>query len=180
MGTAWLSGIRLYATVATLGLLARFELVRLPGHLDYLSHWWVILLAGSLYAIEFVADKIPAIDSAWDVVHTFIRVPAGAVLAAAAFADANPGVRLAALLLGGGVALSAHGTKTAARVTANMSPEPLSNVALSLAEDGVSAGSALLMAFYPVVILVLVITFIVFSVWCVPRIMRGLGELFRI
>src|SRR5258708_35446871 len=77
MGTAWLSGINLYATVVTLGLLQRFHLARLPGDLDYLEHWWVIILAGALYLIEFAADKIPVVDSIWDPVHTFIRLPAG-------------------------------------------------------------------------------------------------------
>lgn len=90
MGSAWLSGINLYATVVTLGLLERFRLVRLPGDLEALGQWWIIILAGVLYLIEFIADKIPAVDSAWDAVHTFIRVPAGAVLAASAFADFDP------------------------------------------------------------------------------------------
>src|SRR5438045_6952847 len=85
-GSAWLSGINLYATVVTLGLLQRFHLVRLPGDLDLVQQWWVIILAGSLYIVEFVADKVPAVDSIWDAIHTFIRVPAGAVLAASAFA----------------------------------------------------------------------------------------------
>src|ERR1700731_3147820 len=132
MGSAWLSGINLYATVATLGLLQRFKLVHLPGDLGYLSTWWVIALACSLYAIEFIADKIPAVDSVWDAIHTFIRVPAGAILAASAFADFDPAVRFAALLVGGGVALSSHGAKAATRLAANTSPEPFSNIALSL------------------------------------------------
>src|SRR5262249_62077633 len=102
MGSAWLSGINLYATVVTLGLLQRFQLARLPGELDVLQQWWVILFAGALYLIEFVADKIPAIDSVWDAVHTFIRVPAGAILAASAFGHFDPAVRVAALLAGGG------------------------------------------------------------------------------
>src|SRR5215468_3138342 len=89
-GSAWLSGINLYATVVTLGLLERFHLVKLPGGLTMLGEWWVIALAGILYAIEFFADKVPAIDTAWDALHTFIRVPAGAVLAASAFADFDP------------------------------------------------------------------------------------------
>ena len=179
MGTAWLSGINLYATVLTLGLLQRFHLARLPGDLDYLQHWWVILLAGSLYLIEFAADKIPAIDSIWDMIHTFIRVPAGAVLAASAFAHFDPGVRLIALLAGGGIALSSHGVKAATRLAANTSPEPFSNVALSLAEDVTVAGGSFLMAFHPVVILVVVAIFLVFAAWLARRIGRALGRLFR-
>src|SRR5262245_14231556 len=104
-GSAWLSGINLYATVITLGVLQKFHLVKLPGGLDMLGEWWVISLAAALYVIEFVADKIPALDTAWDAVHTFIRVPAGAILAASAFADFDPAVRMAAMILGGGVAL---------------------------------------------------------------------------
>ena len=106
MGSAWMSGINLYATVVTLGLLQRFKLVALPGDLGLVSDWWVIGVAGALYLIEFVADKIPAVDSVWDAIHTFIRVPAGAVLAASAFASFDPSVRLVAFLAGGGVALS--------------------------------------------------------------------------
>src|SRR5438105_7703761 len=115
MGSAWLSGINLYATAATLGLLQRFGFVHLPGELGVLANWWVIGVAASMYVIEFAADKIPAVDSVWDVVHTFIRVPAGAAMAAAAFSHADPVVRIIALLAGGGVALSSHGTKAAVR-----------------------------------------------------------------
>jgi hypothetical protein len=179
MGTAWLSGINLYATVLTLGLLERFHLARLPGDLDYLQHWWVILLAGALYLIEFAADKIPAVDSIWDAVHTFIRVPAGAVLAASAFAQFDPGVRLLALLAGGGVALSSHGVKAATRLAANTSPEPFSNIALSLAEDVTATAGSLLMVFHPVVILVVVAIFLVLAVWLARRIARAFGRLFR-
>src|SRR6185436_17633076 len=135
MGSAWLSGINLYATVVTLGLLQRFGLAHLPGNLGFMQEWWVIGVAGGLYLIEFVADKIPAVDSIWDAVHTFIRVPAGAVLAATAFAHFDPAVRLVALLAGGGVALSSHGAKAATRLAANTSPEPFSNILLSLFED---------------------------------------------
>src|SRR5947209_4543488 len=172
MGSAWLSGINLYACVVTLGLLQRFHLAHLPGDLDYLQHWWVIILAGSLYLIEFAADKIPAVDSVWDAIHTFIRVPAGAVLAASAFADFDPSVRLVALLAGGGVALSSHGTKAATRLALNTSPEPFSNIALSLLEDVVAVGASLLMAFHPLVILGVVAAFLVFAMLLARRIGR--------
>jgi hypothetical protein len=179
MGSAWLSGINLYATVVTLGLLHRYHLANLPGGLDYLAHGWVISLAGILYLIEFAADKIPVVDSIWDAVHTFIRVPAGAVLAATAFANFDPSVRWMALLAGGGVALSAHGVKASTRLAANTSPEPFSNIALSLAEDVAAAGGSFLMAFHPVVILVLVVIFVALSVWLARRIARALGRLFH-
>ena len=174
MGTAWLSGINLYATVLTLGLLKRFDLVTLPGDLGVVGNWWVIGLAGVLYAIEFIADKVPAVDSVWDGIHTFIRVPAGAILAATAFASFDPAVRIIAMLAGGGVALSSHGTKAATRLAANTSPEPVSNIALSLIEDFVTVGSAILMVFHPIVILVIVGIFVIFAIWAIPKILRAI------
>jgi len=178
MGSAWLSGINLYATVATLGLLQHFGLVVLPGELDVLGNWWVIGVAASMYVVEFLADKIPAVDTAWDAVHTFIRVPAGAVMAAAAFANADPVVRVIALLAGGGVALSSHGTKAAVRATANLSPEPFSNIALSLGEDAVAVGSSFLMAWFPVVMLGIVLLFLVVFLWAAPKILRKVKRRF--
>lgn len=179
MGSAWLSGISLYATVFTLGLLQRFGLAHLPGDLAQLSHWWVIALAGGLYAVEFIADKIPAVDTAWHAVHTFIRVPAGAIMAASAFAHFDPAVRTAVLLIGGGVALSSHGTKAVTRLAANASPEPFSNIALSTAEDATVIGSSILMAFHPVVILAVVVVFVCFAAWFAPRIVRFIRGVFR-
>src|SRR4030095_9261739 len=111
MGASWVSGINLYPPVATLGLLSRFAHLRLPGELEVLTSWWVIGVAVILYLIEFFADKIPIVDSTWDVIHTFIRVPAGAVLAASAFGDFDRSIQVIALLLGGGLALRSHGTK---------------------------------------------------------------------
>jgi hypothetical protein len=172
MGSAWLSGINLYATVATLGLLQHFGLVHLPGELGAIENWWVIGVAAGMYVVEFIADKIPAVDSVWDAIHTFIRVPAGAVMAAAAFAQADPAVRVIALLVGGGVALTSHGTKAAARATANLSPEPFSNIALSLGEDVVAFGSSFLVAWFPVVMLGIVVLFLGVFSWLAPKIVR--------
>src|SRR5262245_53734016 len=146
-GTAWVSGINLYASVATLGLLGRFAHLPLPGQLAVLTHGWVIAVALALYLIEFIADKIPFIDSAWDVAHTFIRVPAGAALAAAAFGDFDLGVQVVAFLLGGGLAFSSHGTKATTRAVINTSPEPITNAVASVAEDVVAVGAVLLAAF---------------------------------
>lgn len=179
MGSAWLSGINLYATVLTLGLLQRFGFVNLPGDLGYLSHNWIIAASAILYLVQFIADKIPAVDSVWDVIHTFIRVPAGAVLAATAFAHFDPKIRLLALLLGGGIALSSHGVKTATRLAANTSPEPFSNVALSLAGDALTVGGTLLMALHPLVWMSIVLVLIVISVLLIRWIFRGLTRLFR-
>jgi hypothetical protein len=179
MGSAWLSGINLYATVLTLGLLQRFHLANLPGDLGYLAHTWILFLSGALFAVQFIADKIPAVDSAWDMIHTFIRIPAGAILAAAAFAHLDPGVRLVALLVGGGIALSSHGTKTATKLAANTSPEPFSNVALGLAGDVVSVGGTVLMAAHPVAMVGLVVLAVVFSVLLVRWIFRMMRRIFK-
>jgi hypothetical protein len=177
MGSAWLSGFNLYATVATLGLLARYHLVKLPGELDALSQWWVIGVAGGLYLIEFFADKIPMVDSAWDAIHTFIRVPAGAILAASAFAHFSPVVRIAALLAGGSLALSSHATKASVRMTANASPEPVSNIFLSTIEDVFTIGLTALAAFHPVVILVVIGIFVVLLIWLGPKIFRAVRRM---
>ncbi len=178
LGSAWLSGINLYLTVLTLGLLQRFQLAHLPGDLGYLSHTWVLALAGVLGAIQFVADKIPAVDSIWDMLHTFIRVPIGAVLAASAFAHFDPKVRLMALLLGGGVALSSHGVKTGTRLAANTSPEPFSNIALSLLGDATAVGGSLLMAVHPIVLAGIAVVAVVLSLFFFHWIWRSLRKLF--
>jgi Domain of unknown function (DUF4126) len=177
MGSAWLSGFNLYATVLTLGLLKRFHLVNLPGELDFVSQGWVIAVAAVLYFVEFLADKIPVVDSAWDAIHTFIRVPAGAVIAASAFADFDPAVRAAALLAGGTLALGAHGTKASVRLTANASPEPASNMFLSVVEDVFTVGLAVLAAFHPLVILAIVLLFLVMLAWLAPRVFRAIRRM---
>ena len=163
MGAGWVSGINLYAAVATLGLLGRFAHLRLPGELDVLTSWWIIGLAVALYLVEFVADKAPYVDNIWDAIHTFIRVPAGAVLAATAFGDFDRGVQVAAFLLGGGLALSAHGTKASARAAINLSPEPASNVVMSLTEDVIAVGSVLLSVFAPFILFAVIAIFLIIS-----------------
>jgi hypothetical protein len=151
---------------------------------NYRAAWTCSNIGGLSAWREFftsssAADKIPAVDSIWDAVHTFIRIPAGAVLAASAFAHFDPSVRLVALLAGGGVALSLHGTKAATRLAANTSPEPFSNSLLSLGEDVIAVGASVLMAFHPVVILVIVGIFLVFALWLARRIVRALRRLFQ-
>ena len=173
VGSAWTSGINLYATVAVLGLLQRFELVhKLPGGLEALDNWWVVGVALALYAVEFFADKVPYIDTVWDAVHTFIRVPAGAALAAAATSDVSPAVQVVALLLGGGLALSTHGTKATVRAAVNVSPEPVTNWLLSLAEDVIAVGAVVLAVLHPVVLLFIVGAFLVAFAWLLPRVLR--------
>jgi hypothetical protein len=174
MGSSWVSGINLYAGVATLGLLGRFAHLNLPGELGFVTNWWVIGVAVGLYVIEFIADKVPLIDSVWDAIHTFIRVPAGAVLAAAAFGEFDRSVQVIAFLLGGSLALSSHGTKAATRAAINTSPEPVSNITASLAEDVVAVGSMALAPFYPVFVIIVVLVAVIASVILVPRIVRYL------
>lgn len=179
LGTAWTSGINLYATVTVLGLLQRFGATRLPGGLDVLDNWWIIGVAAFLYLIEFFADKIPYVDSVWDVIHTFIRVPAGAVVAYAATNEMDASVYVIAALLGGGLALSSHGTKAAVRAGANLSPEPVSNWILSLVEDALAIGGAVLAVVAPVLIAIVLALFLIFFVWFAPKVFRAIRRLFR-
>lgn len=172
MGASWVSGINLYATVATLGLLSRFTHLKLPGELEVLTNWWVIGVALFLFVIEFVADKIQLVDSVWDVIHTFIRIPAGAILAATAFGDFDRRVQVIALLVGGGLALTSHGTKAATRALVNASPEPVSNIVVSLAEDVLVVVSVLLALFLPVLVFFVIGAGVAFSVWMLPKVVR--------
>jgi hypothetical protein len=178
LGTAWTSGINLYATVSVLGLLQKFGGVRLPGGLDVLDNWWIIGVAGGLYIVEFFADKIPYVDSVWDVVHTFIRVPAGAVVAYAAVSNMDPSISIPAALLGGTLAFSSHGTKAAARIGANLSPEPVSNWTLSILEDIIAIGGVFLAVFVPFAIAAVLIVFLVFFFWFFRKISRAIKRLF--
>lgn len=172
MGSAWVSGINLYACVATLGLLSRLAQLQLPGELEVLSSWWVIGIAAALYTVEFVADKVPWVDSTWDVIHTFIRVPAGAVLAATAFGDFDRSIQVIALLLGGGLALSSHGTKAATRAILNASPEPVSNVIASLVEDILAVLSTIAAVFFPILLFIIVGVGVAVSLYLFNRVLR--------
>jgi hypothetical protein len=138
LGAGFSSGLNLYATIATLGLLQRFDVIHLPVSLQVLSHPWVVGIAIALYLIEFFADKIPYIDTVWDAIHTVIRPPAAALLAYSASGGVPPEWRWGAALLAGGVALTSHGTKASARAAVNASPEPFSNWTLSFGEDALA------------------------------------------
>lgn len=175
MGSSWVSGIRLYAAVAMLGLLGRFANLKLPGELEVLTNWWIIGIALALLLIEFFADKIPYLDSIWDVVHTFIRIPAGAVLAAVTFGDFDRRIQVVAFLIGGGLALSAHVTKASARAAINLSPEPVSNIVVSLVEDVLAVASVLLTVFLPLVLIGVVLLCLAISIYLAPKI----NKLFR-
>lgn len=177
LGAAWTSGINLYATVAVLGLLQHYGLAKLPGGLHVLDNWIIIGLALFLYTVEFVTDKVPYVDTVWDALHTFIRVPAGAVMAAAATSNLNPAVQIVALLLGGGLALSTHGTKATVRAAVNTSPEPVTNWTLSIVEDAIAIGAIALSAIYPIAILVVIIVFLIILAWILPKVIRRLRRL---
>jgi hypothetical protein len=172
MGAAWTSGINLYATVAALGIAGQLQLIQLPPDLQVLAHPFVITVACIMYVIEFFADKVPYVDSGWDVLHTFIRIPAGAVLAARSLGDMNPALELAALLAGGTVALAAHGTKASARLAINTSPEPFSNWTASVVEDVTVLGSIWMIFNHPILMLIIVFTFLAFVVWLAPKLFR--------
>jgi hypothetical protein len=172
MGTAWTSGINLYATVAALGIASQMELIQLPADLQVVAHPIVIAVACIMYFIEFFADKVPYVDSGWDVVHTFIRVPAGAILAARSLGDMNPALEVAAVLAGGSIAFAAHGTKAATRLAINASPEPFSNWLASITEDVAVLGSIWLMFNHPVIMMIVVLAFLALVVWLVPKIFR--------
>lgn len=172
LGTAWASGINLYATVAALGIAGRSEMIQLPPELQVLTHPAVIAVACIMYVIEFFADKVPYVDSGWDVLHTFIRIPAGAILAARSLGPMNPALEVVALLGGGAVALAAHGTKATARLAINASPEPFSNWITSITEDFAVLGGIWMIFNHPIVMIILVLAFLAMVVWLVPKLFR--------
>jgi hypothetical protein len=179
LGGSWASGVNLYLTVAGLGIADRAGVIQLPGNLDTISHPLVIALAILMYGVEFVADKIPFVDSAWDSVHTVIRPAGAALLAYNGLADASPVFQTAASMLAGSVALDSHLTKATTRVAINTSPEPFTNTIASVTEDGLVVGALWLMITHPVITAILVIAFIVFSIWFLKVMFRFLKMVFR-
>ncbi|MEM5429087.1 DUF4126 domain-containing protein [Cupriavidus oxalaticus] len=172
-GMSWASGFRLYLAVFAAGVLARLGWLELPPGLQPLESWWVIGVAAVLAVAEFIADKVPGFDSVWDGIHTFVRIPAGAILAAAAFGQLDPQWVVAAGLIGGTLAGTAHAAKAGTRALINVSPEPFSNWAASFTEDLTATGSLMLAFFLPVVFLVVLVLFLVAAVWLLPRLWRG-------
>jgi Domain of unknown function (DUF4126) len=179
VAVSFAAGLNVYATVATLGLLAHARVLTLPEPLHLLASWWVIGASVALFAVEFFADKVPAFDLVWNALHTFIRVPVAGLLAWRATAALSPGEQLAATLLGGLIALAAHGGKTAARAAVTPSPEPFSNIGLSLGEDTLAVSLTWLATAHPYLAggiaaaLVLLIILVIRWVW------RALQALFR-
>ncbi len=179
LGVAWASGINLYAVVAVLGLGGAAGYIELPPTLAVVQDPLVIIAAAIMYCVEFMADKTPGVDSAWDTLHTFIRIPAGAMLAAGAVGPVDPAIGVAAGLLGGSITAATHATKAGSRVLINTSPEPFSNFGASLAEDlAVFAGlwAALV---HPVLFLLALGVFLILVCLLLPKILRAAASVFR-
>ena len=173
------AGLNVYATVATLGLLAHARVVQLPPTLHVVGTWPVIIIALVLFVIEFFADKIPAFDLIWNALHTFVRVPIAALLAYGASSQLSPEAQMLATVVGGAIALAAHGGKTAARAAVTPTPEPLSNIALSLGEDVVAVGLTWLATTHPYIAAAIAIKLILLTIIAIQIIWRAMKRLFR-
>ena len=178
LGVGWASGINLYAAVLALGMAGATGYADLPAGLEIVENPLVIGAAGLMYAVEFFADKVPGVDTGWDTLHTFIRLPAGALLAAGMFEDQSMGLELAAAIVGGGLAATSHATKAGSRVLINTSPEPFSNWTASIAEDISVFGGVWLMLNQPWTFVGLLIVFLLLLVWLLPKLWRGIKVLF--
>lgn len=178
MGVGWASGINLYATVLMLGLLSNMGHIALPEKLMVVADPLVLMAAGFMYCVEFFADKVPGVDTGWDGLHTFIRIPAGAVLAAAAVGDITAAVEVAAALVGGSLAAASHATKAGSRVLINTSPEPVTNWTASFTEDLLVLGGLWTALNHPVSFLIALALFIVLIAWLLPKLWRGIKKVF--
>lgn len=177
IAASFAAGLNLYATVATLGLLAHAHWVTLPPGLGGLSDWWVIAVSAGLFGVEFVADKIPGFDMVWNALHTFIRVPVAALLAYRATTQLSAENQLLAALAGAAIALIAHGSKTAVRAVVTASPEPISNIALSTGEDAIAIGLTWLVTRHPWTAASIAIVMIAFAVLMTRWVVRALRRL---
>ena len=173
-GLSWASGLRLYLTVFAVSMLAKFNVVDLPSALAILSNPWVLGVSGALAAVEFLADKIPYVDSAWDSIQTFIRIPAGALLATGAINTSDPMIATVTALLGGSLAGATHATKAGSRALINTSPEPVSNVAASLTEESMLITGGWLAFAHPGVFIGVLVGFILLMLWLLPKLWRGI------
>ena len=179
VAVSFAAGLNVYATIATLGLLAHAGLLDLPSGLHLLSSWWVIAASGALFAVEFFADKIPAFDLFWNALHTFVRVPIAALIAYGATSQLSPEKQLLAALAGGAIALAAHGGKTAARVAVTPSPEPVSNIALSTGEDALAIFLTWFATRHPIIAALIVAAFLLAIVVVIRWVIRAMKNLFR-
>lgn len=173
-GLSWASGLRLYLTVFAVGLLAKFGYIDLPAALNILSNPVVIGVSGILAMVEFLADKIPYVDSAWDSIQTFIRIPAGALLAMGAMNSSDPMITTIAALLGGSLAGATHATKAGSRALINTSPEPVSNVVASLGEESLLLAGGWLVFAHPAVFIGLLCGFVLLLFWLLPKLWRSI------
>lgn len=173
------AGLNVYATLATLGLLAHFSVLPLPHSLQLITSWWVISASIGLFLLEFFADKIPAFDLVWNALHTFIRIPVAALLAYGATSQLSPEKQMLATLAGGLIALAAHGGKTAVRAAVTPSPEPLSNIGLSLGEDALAIFLTWFATRHPYIAATVALCFVVVIVLLVRWVVRALRALFR-
>ncbi len=178
MGAAWASGLNLYAAIFMLGMMGMTGNMELPPSLEVLQNPLVLFAAGTMYVVEFFADKIPGVDTAWDVLHTFVRIPAGAMLAAGAVGNVDPAVAVAAGILGGGLTAATHATKAGTRAIVNTSPEPFSNWGLSISEDVAVFGGLWAALNHPTLFVVLMFVFIVLLIWLLPKLWRGIKLVF--
>jgi hypothetical protein len=178
MGVGWASGINLYAAVFMLGFMGMNGYVELPPDLNFLSDPMVMTIAALMYCVEFFADKTPGVDSGWDTLHTFIRIPAGAILAMKSVGDVNQAAELAAFLIGGSLAGISHFTKAGTRVLINTSPEPFSNWTASVAEDVAVLAGLWAALHYPVAFLLVLVLLTAFAIWLLPRLWRGVKAVF--
>ncbi len=179
MGTAWAAGINLYATIAVLGYLGVTGNIVLPEQLQILQNPMVIGAASLMYVVEFFADKTPGVDTGWDTIHTFIRIPAGVMLAAGAVGEVNPAVVIVAGILGGTISATSHSIKAGSRILINTSPEPFSNWTASVFEDLAVLAGLWTALHHPQTFLGLFCLFILLAIWLLPRIWQGIKALFR-
>lgn len=179
MGTAWASGINLYAAVLVLGILGSSGSMTLPTELSVLQHPAVLSAAAVMFFIEFFVDKVPGLDSSWDAIHTFIRIPAGAVLAASAVGPVDPALMTAAGLVGGTLTATSHATKAGSRLLINTSPEPVTNIVASFTEDAIVIGGVVIAVYYPWLFLALLLLFLAIALWILPKIWRAAKHIGR-
>ena len=179
LGASWASGINLYATILVMGFMDATGAVVLPEGIDYVSHPLVMVAAGVMFLVEFFADKIPGVDTLWDSLHTFIRIPAGVAMAYGAAEGMGPVVEMASAILGGGLSATSHATKAGTRALINTSPEPLTNWTASVTEDTVAVAGVWTALTNPWLFLGLLVVFVLIAIWLLPKLWRGIKRVFN-
>ncbi|ABM02440.1 conserved hypothetical protein [Psychromonas ingrahamii 37] len=179
MGASWASGVNLYAALLVLGLGGISGNIDLPVGLEVLENPLVIGAAGLMYVVEFFIDKTPGLDSSWDAISTFIRLPAGAMLAAGAVGDVTPALEIAAGIMGGGLAATSHATKAGTRLLINTSPEPVTNWTASITEDLLVLGGLWTALNHPLIFIILMVIFLILAIFILPKLWRLIKRLFR-